>query len=424
MNRLSDRTLRRAAWVVWWTFVAALTSTGLMDLSQGAGITLPGVVEAATFAVVIGTFPLSGLLVVRRQPRNSVGWLLLAVGAVWTVGGMGDVYSTYGLVIEPGSLPLAGVGATVSNAIWAPALGVMSTFLLQQFPDGRLLPGRWWRALSRLSGGVIVTLTALLLVSPGELEEGSLSGQQNPVAIEAIEPAGDAILGVLLLSFTLCIVASASSLIVRFRRSRGVERQQLKWMTTAAAVMALAFFTNILLSLPYTQGTEPGWLLVFNNLAFFTWALLPLSISAAVLKHGLYDIDVVINRALVYGSLTATLAATYLGSVLLLQLLLRPLTERSDLAVAASTLAVAAVFGPTRRRIQTTVDRRFYRHKYDAARTVADFGARLRRELDLDAIGADLVSIADDAVRPTAVSLWLGPAVTVPGRARPRKDTP
>jgi hypothetical protein len=218
-------------------------------------------------------------------------------------------------------------------------------------------------------------------------------------------------------------VASAWSLVVRFRRSRGVERQQLKWMTTAGSVMALAFFTNIFLSMPYSQGTEPGWLVVFNNLAFATWALLPAAIAAAVLKHGLYDIDVVVNRALVYGSLTALLAGVYLGSVLLLQLVLRPLTEQSDLAVAASTLAVAALFGPARRRIQVAVDRRFYRHKYDAARTVADFSTRLRQQIDLDAIGTDLVRIAGDAVQPTDASLWLRP-VTVPGRRGPRKDSP
>lgn len=409
MSRLSDRTLRRAAWAVWWAFVGVLTATALMDLSQGAELTVAGVIQGAIFAVVIGTFPLSGLLVVRRHPRNSVGWLLLAVGAVWTVGGIGDVYSTYGLVIEPGSLPLAAVGATVSNAIWAPALGVMSTFLLQRFPDGRLLPGRRWRALSRLSGGVIVTLTAMLLVSPGELEEGSLAGQQNPIAIEALEPVGVASLGVLLLCFTLCIVASAWSLIVRFRRSRGVERQQLKWMTTAAAVMALAFFINILLSLPFAPGTEPGWLRVFNSLAFLTWALLPLSIAAAVLKHGLYEIDVVINRGLVYGTLTACLAAAYLSSVLLLRLALDPLTGSSDLAVAVSTLAVAAMFRPLRARIQSIVDGRFYRHKYDAAQALDTFSGRLRHQVDLDAVGAELLAACRETVQPTRASIWLGP---------------
>jgi len=423
VSRLSEGFLRRAAWAGWWFFVVAMAATGLMDLSQGVEITVPVVVEALTFALVIGAFPVSGLLVLRRQPRNSIGWLLLAIGCVWAVGGLGDAYSTYGLVVAPGSLPLAAVGATVSNAIWAPALGVMSTFLLQRFPDGRL-PGPRWRVLSRFSGFVVVSLTALLLVSPGELEEGSLSGQRNPVGIDALDPVGDVVLAILLLSFTVCVVASAWCLVVRFRRSRGVERQQLKWMTTAGAVVALTFFANILLSMPYSRGTEPGWLVAFNSLAFATWALLPAAIAAAVLRHGLYDLDIVVNRALVYGSLTAALVGTYLGSVLLLQLLLQPLTERSDLAVAASTLAVAALFGPLRRRIQVAVDRRFYRHKYDAARTVAEFSARLRRELDLDAIGADLVRITDDAVRPAAVSLWLRPAVTVPERVGPRKDTP
>jgi len=425
MNRLTERTLRRVAWTGWWFFVAALVASGLLELADDGldEVTGTTIARAAAFAFVIGTFPVSGLLVLRRQPRNSVGWLLLAVGDIWAVGAAGDTYATYGLAIEPGALPLAAAGATLSNAIWAPALGVMSTFLLLHFPDGRL-PGPRWRPLARLSGGVIIALTSLLLVSPGELMEGPLSGEQNPLGVDALRPVGDVILAALLLALTSCIVASAWSLVVRFRRSRGVEREQLKWMTAAGSVVALAFFTNIFLSMPYSQGTEPGWLVVFNNLAFATWALLPAAIAAAVLRHGLYDIDVVVNRALVYGSLTAVLAGVYLGSVLLLQLVLRPLTEQSDLAVAASTLAVAGLFGPARRRIQVAVDRRFYRHRYDAARTVADFSARLRRELDLDTIGGDLVRIVTDSVQPTDVSLWLKPAVTVPGRATRRKDSP
>ena len=244
-------------------------------------------------------------------------------------------------------------------------------------------------------------------MSPGDLQQGALSGQQNPVALQALAPVADRVLAALLLCLTLCVAASAGSLVVRFRRSRGVERQQLKWMTTAAAVMALAFLTNILVSSSYGEGPEPLWLVVFNNLVFATWALLPAAVATAVLKHGLYDLDVVVNRALVYAALTACLAGIYLGSVLLLQLVMRPLTERSDLAVAASTLAVAALFGPVRSRIQLSVDRRFYRRKYDAARTLADFSSRLRQEIDLDAIGIDLVRLADDAVQPIAVHLWL-----------------
>ena len=413
MTWLTDRALRRLAWAGWWLFVATLVVGGLLDLVEGVEVTGPVAIQAAIFALVVGSFPTSGLLVLRRQPRNQVGWLLLAVGSLWSVGGLGDAYATYGLVLEPGSLPLAGVGATLSNAIWAPAIGVMSTFLPQRFPDGRL-PGPRWRVLSWLSGGVIVTLTAMLLVFPGELEEGPLAGEENPLAVDALRPVSDVVLGSLLLGLTVCVVSSAWCLVVRFRRSRGLERQQLKWMTTAAAIMALAFFTNIAVSLPYSAGTEPSWLLALNNLAFATWALLPAGIAAAVLKHGLYDIDIVVNRALVYGSLTATLVATYLGSVLLLQLLLQPLTERSDLAVAASTLAVAALFGPARRRIQVAVDRRFYRHRYDAARTVADFSTRLRHGIDLDAVGDDLLAAVRETVQPTVATVWLSGA-----RSRP-----
>lgn len=424
MSPRGDRELRRLAWAGWWFFVAALAASGLVDLvAHGLGAApAPAVAGAATFALVIGTFPASGLLVLRQHPRNSVGWLLLAVGVVWAVGGLGDAYATYGLTLHPGRLPLAEVGATVSNAIWAPALGVMGTFLLLHFPDGRL-PGRRWRVLERVSGVVLVSLTGLLLVSPGELVEGPLAGDPNPLGVDALRPVAEMTLAGLVLALTVCIVASASSLVVRFRRSGGVERQQLKWMTAAATVMALAFFVNILVSAPSAEETAPGWRLVLDNLSFATWALLPAAIATAVLRHGLYDIDVVVNRALVYGSLTATLVATYLGSVLLLQLVLRPVTERSDLAVAASTLAVAALFGPARRRIQDGVDRRFYRHRYDAARTVADFSARLRQQIDLDAIGADLVRIAEDTVQPAGASLWLRP-VTVPGRSGPRKDSP
>ena len=425
MRTPGDPTLRRVAWAGWWFFVATLVASGLLDLVDGGAgrATASTVADAATFVLVVGTFPVSGLLVLRQQPSNSVGWLLLSVGDIWAVGSLADAYATYGLTIEPGSLPLASAGAAVSNAIWAPALGVMSTFLLLRFPDGRL-PGPRWRPLARLSAAVLVSLTALLLVTPGELIEGPLAGEPNPLGVESLRPVADLVLAALILGLTACSLACAWSLVVRFRRSHGVERQQLKWMTAAGSVVALALLTNVLVSEPSSQGPEPGWLLVLDNLAFATWALLPVATATAVLRHGLYDIDVVINRALVYGSLTACLAAVYLGSVLLLQLVLRPLTERSDLAVAASTLGVAALFGPVRARMQVAVDRRFYRHKYDAARTVADFSTTLQQEIDLDTIGTDLVRVADEAVQPVAVTLWLVPAVTVPGRAPTRKDAP
>ena len=421
MSRLTDRQLRRLSWAGWWFFVVSLLARVALTVAQEE-VSLPGVAEAASFLLVLVAFPLTGLVILRRQPRNTVGWLLTGIGAVWSLGGYADTWATYGLVTSPGSLPGAAVGGTIANGIWAPALGLTGTYLFLLFPDGGL-PSPRWRPFAWVVGGVLVLLSVTLLLSPEELVTGPAVGVDNPLGVVALGPALDVVVPVLVLALALCIVTSAAGLVVRFRRSRGVERLQVKWLATAAAAVGGVFMLGILTSSVFPEEADATWQRLLDQLSFLMFALLPLAIGVAVLRYHLYDIDVVVNRALVYGSLTATLVVTYLGSVLLLQLLLRPLTERSDLAVAASTLAVAALFGPARRRIQVAVDRRFYRHRYDAARTVSDFSARLRQQIDLDAIGTDLVRIAGDTVQPTDASLWLRP-VTVSGRTGPRKDSP
>ncbi len=421
MSRLTDRQLRRLSWAGWWFFVVSLLARVALTVAQEE-VSLPGVAEAASFLLVLVAFPLTGLVILRRQPRNTVGWLLTGIGAVWGLGGYADTWATYGLVTSPGSLPGAAVGGTIANGIWAPALGLTGTYLFLLFPDGGL-PSPRWRPFAWVVGGVLVLLSVTLLLSPEELVTGPAVGVDNPLGVVALGPALDVVVPVLVLALALCIVTSAAGLVVRFRRSRGVERLQVKWLATAAAAVGGVFMLGILTSSVFPEEADATWQRLLDQLSFLMFALLPLAIGVAVLRYHLYDIDVVVNRALVYGSLTATLVVTYLGSVLLLQLLLRPLTERSDLAVAASTLAVAALFGPARRRIQVAVDRRFYRHRYDAARTVSDFSARLRQQIDLDAIGTDLVRIAGDTVQPTDASLWLRP-VTVSGRTGPRKDSP
>jgi hypothetical protein len=326
---------------------------------------------------------------------------------VWGVGGLGDNYATYGLLVDPGSVPGPAVGALVASGIWAPAIGLMGTFLILLYPDGHL-PSPGWRPVAWLSGVTILTLTIVLYLYPGELVEAPTPGLTNPLALESAQPVLEAALGVLLPLFALCFVACAVGLVRRFRRSRGVERQQLKWLATAGAVVASVFLISIVMSaVAAPAGREPAWLLVLNQLSFLLWALLPISIGIAILRHGLYSIDVVINRALVYGSLTASLALAYLGSVLLLQLVLSPLTDQSDLAVAVSTLAVAAVFRPARARIQDVVDRRFYRGRYDAARTLESFSERLRHEVDLESVSADMRDVVQQTVQPIHVSLWL-----------------
>ena len=401
---MSDAALRRLAWAAWWFFAAMFAAAALLSVLDG----IPRSVAAdLSFIVVLLAFPLTGLLILRRQPRNTIGWLLVGIGCVWGVGGFGDNYATYGLLVDPGSLPGPAVGALVASGIWAPAIGLMGTFLILLYPDGHL-PSPGWRPVAWLSGATVLTLTIVLYLSPGELVEGPTPGLTNPLALESAQPVLEAALGVLLPLFALCFVACAVGLVRRLRRSRGVERQQLKWLATAGAVVASVFLISIVMSaVAAPAGREPAWLLVLNQLSFLLWALLPISIGIAILRHGLYSIDVVINRALVYGSLTASLALAYLGSVLLLQLVLSPLTDQSDLAVAVSTLAVAAVFRPARARIQDVVDRRFYRGRYDAARTLESFSERLRHEVDLESMSADMRDVVQQTVQPIHVSLWL-----------------
>ncbi len=424
MTRLTDRQLRLLARAAWWFFVLSLLTRGALFLIDQDPSAPEALAEGSVTGLALVAFPLSGTVILRKQPRNVVGWLLAGIGVVWAIGAYGDSYAYFGLVIAPGTLPAPDVGALISNGIWAPAIGLTGTFLFLLFPDGRL-PGRRWRPFAWLAGAVIVLLTICLYLSTGDLVVGPGKGLANPLAVEPLAPAIDAAFTVLIPLLAVCIAGSAVALVVRFRRSQGRERLQLKWLASAAAAVGTVFLLGIFASLSAPAGEpQPAWQTFFDQFSFLLFALIPLAIGVAVLRHRLYDIDLVINRALVYGSLTVCLAGVYLTSVLLLQLALQPLTERSDLAVAASTLAVAALFRPARRRIQVAVDRRFYRRKYDAARTVAGFSAGLRQQLDLDSIGRDLVRIVDDTVQPTAASLWLRPAVTVPGRAAPRKDTP
>lgn len=413
---MSDRMLRRSAWAVWW-FYAAMLVIGVPLLFvdrpvDGSWGDVGGLVSELAFTAMISTFPLIGLLVLRRQPRNTIGWVLMGIGAVWGLGGLADNYARYGLLVNPGSLPGPDVAAALAEGIWAPGIGLMGTFLILLYPDGHL-PTPRWRPVAWLSAVTIVVVIIAVDLTPGNLEQSPVPTLANPLGWEA----GRSIFTVPFVIFwpllPLSIVACAVALVRRFRGSHGVERLQLKWLAAAGAVVALLYLlmmtSTVLVEAVTALDRTPGWLLVLQNVAVLSFVLLPLAIGVAILQHGLYQIDVVINRALVYGSLTAALAGVYLGSVLLLQLALNPITSQSDLAVAGSTLAVAAVFRPARAGIQATVDRRFYRSRYDAARTLDAFAGRLRHELDLDAVGTDLRTAVQDTVQPAHVSLWLRP---------------
>jgi hypothetical protein len=379
---------------------ADLPSSWRADLGVG------GLVGGALFLA----FPLVGALIASKRPKNAVGWLCLAVGLLWSLSGVFDYYGYYGAA-TPGSVPFPVAMAGISDWIWVPAVGLLGTYVLLLFPDGRL-PSRRWRPLAWLSGAVILLLSLGVMLAPGPLD--NLAGVPNPFGIEGADwlTAGAYALLPLL---PVCMLASALSLVLRYRRSGGEERQQIKWIAFGASVVVVVYAIAMIASFvfPEESWTTAGsvwWLNLLTYAVLSSFTIVPIAVGIAVLKYRLYEIDIIINRALVYVSLTATLVALYLGGVVLLQRLFVLLTgQRSTLAVVASTLLIAALFNPLRRGLQSFVDRRFYRKKYDAAKTLATFNSRLREETDLDSLRDEVLGVVRETMQPAHVSLWLRP---------------
>jgi len=412
VSRWSDRTLRRLAWAGWWFVLAATSSLVVSALSPTTGSWGAGLVSQLAFVGVVLSFPLVGLVVLLRQPRNRIGWLLEGVGLAWALPEPLDAYAYLGLVTAPGSVPGPEVAAALTEGTWVWGILMMGVYLILLFPDGHL-PSPRWRVLAWAAGVAAVAVPVGIALTPGTIEEAPVAGIENPLAVASLETPVLVLTALFLPLVPLGVVAAAASLASRFRRSGGVQRQQIKWLATAGTAVALLYAVTLATTLASELAVlgRPDVLArvadVLQEVSIVSFLLLPLAIGVAILRYRLFDIDLVINRALVYGTLTATLAGLYLGSVLLLQLVLRPVALDSDLAVAVSTLAVAAVFGPARRRIQSTVDRRFYRRRYDAALALDAFTGRLRHQVDLDAVGADLLDAVRETVQPTHATVWL-----------------
>jgi hypothetical protein len=386
--------------------------------SWRADVGVGGLVGGAFFLA----FPLVGALIASRRPKNAVGWLCLAVGLLWSLSGVFDYYGYYGAA-TPGSVPFPVVMAGISDWIWVPAVGLLGTYVLLLFPDGRL-PSRRWRPLAWLSGAVILLLSVGVMLAPGPLD--NLGGVRNPFGIEGAEwlVAGAYVLLPLL---PLCMLASALSLVLRYRRSGGEERQQIKWIAFAALVVVVVYAIAMIASFvfPEESWTTAGsvwWLNLLTYAVLSSFTIVPIAVGIAVLKYRLYDIDRIINRTLVYGFLTAILAGLYFGGVTATQAVLQALTDQEklpQLTIVASTLAIAALFMPLRRRIQSFIDRSFYRRKYDAAKTLEGFSMKLRSETDLEALSDDLVGVVRETMQPAHVSLWLRPEWALSRREAP-----
>jgi MFS family permease len=301
----------------------------------------------------------------------------------------------------------------VNNWLWVPSVGLLGTYVFLLFPDGRL-PSKRWRPMAWLCGAVIGFVSVGFAFGPGPLE--GLGGVQNPIVL--LRPWMMPVFRVSLPLLPLCMLASALSLLLRYRHSGGEERQQIKWLAFAALIVGATYLSVLVVGIFFVPtlvsggDKTPVWYSLLLGFMLMSFAGVPIAIGFAVLKYRLYDIDVVINRALVYGSLTAMLVALYFGGVATTQAIFRALTgqeQQPQLTVVVSTLVIAALFNPLRRRLQALVDRRFYRSKYDAAKTLASFSSRLREETDLDSLSDEVLGVVRETMQPEHASLWLGP---------------
>jgi hypothetical protein len=388
------------AWALWLLTLLGLAATAWLDhLLRQVGrpeLTSLGVssIPLVMAAISAGTV---GAVLASRRPRHPVGWLLLGLGLSLTVHDLTYSYTRYGLVARPGTLPAASYLAGFNNGVvlsWISCAG----FVLLLTPTGKL-PSARWRWWARLTAAAPVVWLLLSVVDPAPLRP-EYPAIGNPLAVPAVSGPLPAVVaaasGVVVLA---ALVVGAVSLVGRFRRARGTERQQLRWLALAAAQAA----ATVLLAIAALVLEDSGSTLLNAALGVCA-ALLPLATGAAILRYRLYDLDRIISRTLAYGLLTVTLGLGYAAVVLGLGQLL---PQDSSLVVAAATLTVAGVFQPARQRVQQAVDRRFNRRRYDAATTIAAFSTRLRDEIDLDTLTAELLAVVDQTMQPTRASLWL-----------------
>jgi uncharacterized membrane protein len=398
-------TAARLAWALCVACLVGLGTSLLLQVLNGtAGLGSTPLPAVLTFTVVGALFAVVGALVASRQPGNKVGWLLLAAGLCLAVSLFGGGYARYALLTDPKSLPGGIYGAWMQVTLFG-MVAILAIFLPLYFPTGRLLSPRWRPILWAGIGYLFCAVVGNNLQPGPEDWLPDAAAVRNPVVyLPAIKPLLDVILALSAPCFLVGIAGAVAALVVRFRRSRGIERQQLKWFTYAAALAPLP-------SLAYEMARG-----IWPVLLVLILPLVPISVGIAILRYRLYEIDRIINRTLVYGLLTAILGLCYAAGSLLFVLVAGAGKEPPSWLVAAATLAAAAVFRPGRRRIQGLVDRRFNRRKYDAAKTVEAFSVRLRDEVDLDALSAELLAVADQTMQPTTASLWLRPSPPVQPR--------
>lgn len=428
-----DRSTVRLAWCVFGAITLCLLGGLVLSARTAAGPGAVGWDEVANAWVLwfaMFTFPAVGVVIATRQPRNPIGWVMLGIGFAWEgSGALTESYIYYGIITAPGSLPRPDLVAVITSSSWVPGVGLIGTFLLLLFPDGRL-PSRRWRPFAWFAGLVLAWLTVVMPLLPASLSEVVSAGDTavrlpdvaNPLGVAALEPVLRRI-SVLLMLVPVIVAGSAASLAVRYRRARGLERMQLRWLAVATAATATIYIATMVLSLLFggelwNAQTTPVWLSVLQTISVPAFALIPVAIGAAITRHRLYEIDRLVGRTVTYTIVVAALAAVYVTAIAILT---RVLPSNSDLAVAASTLAAATVFRPLQRRVRRAVDRRFNRERFNAEQEVERFARGVREETDPAVVATQLDAVIGRTLQPAVVQVWtrpIGAAKRSEGRGR------
>ena len=404
--RLGDDALRRLGW--------ALTAFFFCALALDLGVTFQdpqhysdwgsGGLGGLVFFVMIALFPVVAQLIVRQLPRNRIGWLLHVIGVAWAMSNLVDAYGLTALVIRPGSLPGGDIAEVISSASWVPGILLMGVAVLLLFPDGRPA-GRRWRLVGRLAVPAGALVVAGIVFAPGPVTDMRVPLAQNPLGIEALAPSIGLLQGVTLASFPLLIIASAISMIVKFRRAEGVRRLQLRWLMAAGASIA-AISSVALTAGASSSGPTPSWEILLQTLDLASFGLIPVAIGIAITRHGLYGLDALISRALTVAVLGAFVTAVYVGIVVGLG----TLVGRRDTSVALSVLAtalVAVAFQPVRARVQHAVNRLVYGERATPYEVLADFATRMTGRYTTGELLPRLAQTVSEALGGAAVTVWL-----------------
>ena len=412
IRELSDTALHRWAWAAFLCYAAAMVFSGVVqviadsDYSDWGG---GGLVADLAFLSMVSLFPLVGLLITRQQPRNRIGWLLLGIGLAWAYSAALDGYTQWALLADPGALPWGYQVQVVSAASWLPPIVLMGIFLILLFPDGRL-PSRRWRALPWVGVAIIALGTLGIVLAPGDVQDVPVPGLPNPLGVDALEPVLMAVAVVVLPLLPLSIVAAATALVLRFRRARGVERLQLKWLTTAGAVVALLFLLSMAGSLQHwlrdSSDDFEAWVLVMQSISILSFGLIPLAIGVAVSRHGLYGIDAIISRALVFGTLAVFITGVYVGIVVGVGALVGQQRPSVALSVLA-TAVVAVAFQPVRSRVQRLANRLVYGERATPYEVLSDFAGRMTGAYPTAELLPRMAQMVGRCLGGARVEVWL-----------------